>query len=194
MGEAEGSDNGPATTALDRRDSPSSLVRQRIRSDAMTRDPAWQLAQINFATLLHPLDHPAIQGFVDRLAEINALAERSPGFVWRLMTEEGDATALRPAGPDIIVNMSVWEDIESLRAFTYKTAHVEVLRRRRDWFRPPETAPFALWWIPAGSLPDLDDAARRLQSLDRDGPSAEAFTFKRSFPPPGAEAERSIAP
>lgn len=159
----------------------------------MFRDPAWHLAQINYATLLHPIDHPAIKGFVDQLETINSLAERSPGFVWRLMTEEGDATALRPAGPDIIVNMSVWEDIESLRAFTYKSAHVAVLRRRKDWFHLPETAHFALWWIPAGILPDLDEAARRIELLNRAGPSAEAFTFKQSFPPPGAEADRSIA-
>ena len=160
----------------------------------MTRDPAWHLAQINYATPRHPIDHPAIKGFVDQLEAINALAERSPGFVWRLMTEEGDATALRPAGPDIIVNMSVWEDIDSLRAFTYKSAHVEVLRQRKDWFHLPKTAHFVLWWIPAGTEPDLDEAARRIQLLTRGGPNPEAFTFKQSFPPPGAEADRSIAP
>ena len=159
----------------------------------MDRDRHWHLTQINVATLLHPLDHPEIKGFVDQLEAINALAERSTGFVWRLKTEEGDATALRPFGPDVIVNMSVWEDIEALRAFTYKTDNVGVLRRRKDWFHLPESAHLAMWWIEAGTVPDLEDAARRLDRLTRDGPSAEAFNFKQSFPPPGAAAERRRA-
>ena len=118
---------------------------------------------------------------------IHELVERSPGYVWRLQDESGDATALRPFGPDVIVNLTVWESVESLRGFTYRTAaHLEPMRRRREWFVPADGPHLALWWIPAGTRPDLTEAADRLDHLRRTGPSPEAFTFRESYPIPPA--------
>jgi hypothetical protein len=122
--------------------------------------------------------------FVARLPEINDLAERSPGYVWRLQDDSGDATALRPFGPDVIVNLTVWESVEALRAFVYRTAHLEPLRRRRDWFLPSDTPHLVLWWIPAGARPTVAQAAERLDRLHRAGPSPEAFTLRQPYPAP----------
>ena len=147
--------------------------------------PVWHLAQVNVATLLAPLASPQLAGFVGRLDEINAIADGAPGFVWRLQTEDGDATAIRPFDDDrILVNMSVWESVEALGAFVYGSRHLEVLRRRRDWFAQMSTPILALWWVPAGTTPTVHDAKRRLDVLERLGPTAEAFTFKEPFPPP----------
>jgi hypothetical protein len=125
-------------------------------------------------------------GFVARLDEINALADAAPGFVWRLVDAEGaNATGLRPYGPDLMVNMSVWESIEALYEFAYRTAHLDVLRHRRDWFDHDGLSEYAvLWWVPAGTIPTLAEARRRLDLLSRQAPSPEAFTFRERFPPP----------
>ncbi|MBQ1024732.1 DUF3291 domain-containing protein [Micromonospora sp. C95] len=144
------------------------------------------LAQLNIARLRAPLDSPEIADFVAQLPEINALAERSPGYVWRLQDVSGDATALRPFGPDIIVNLTVWQSVESLRAFVYRTAHLEPMRRRREWFVPLDRPHLVLWWIPAGVLPTITEAADRLELL-HDGPSPEAFTLREPYPAPGQE-------
>jgi hypothetical protein len=152
--------------------------------------PEWHLAQVNVATLLAPLASPQLAGFVERLDEINAFADGAPGFVWRLQTEDGDATAIRPFDDDrILVNMSVWESIDALGAFVYRSRHREVLHRRRDWFAQMTTPILALWWLPAGTTPTLDEAKLRLELLERLGATPEAFTFKEPFPPPDSDAE-----
>ncbi|MCZ7439390.1 DUF3291 domain-containing protein [Micromonospora sp. WMMC241] len=140
------------------------------------------LAQLNIARLRAPIDSPVLADFVARLPEIHDLAERSPGYVWRLQDDSGDATAFRPFEPDVIVNLTVWESVESLRAFVYRTAHLEPMRRRREWFVPLDAEHLVLWWIPAGMLPSIEEAAARLETLRRDGPSAEAFTLREPFP------------
>jgi hypothetical protein len=144
----------------------------------------YHLAQVNIARMKAPLDDPSMASFVARLAEINALADRSPGFVWRLQTEAGDATYLRPYDDDrILFNLSVWETVDALKAYVYKTAHAELLRQRRDWFEHFAGSYVALWWVPQGHIPGIDEAKRRLVHLDEHGPSRFAFTFKNVLPP-----------
>ena len=122
--------------------------------------------------------------FVAKLAPINALADGSPGFVWRLQTEDGDATAIRVFDDDrLIVNMSVWTSFEALADFVYRSAHVEVMRRRREWFHSMAELFMTLWWIPAGTIPTLDEAEERLLHLRTHGPTPRAFTFRDPFPP-----------
>ena len=147
----------------------------------MTR---FHLAQLNIARMRTPLEHPAMADFVARLDEINALADTAPGFVWRLKTDAGgNATYLRPYDDDrILFNMSVWESVEHLRRFVYGTMHVEVMRRREAWFEKFDGAFMALWWVPAGHVPGIDEAKRRLAHLDAHGPTQFAFTFRSVFP------------
>jgi len=148
----------------------------------------WHLAQVNVATLREPIDSPRLATFVERLEPVNALAEGSPGFVWRLQGEHGDATDLQVFDDDrIIVNLTVWESFEALRGFVFAADHAEVLRRRREWFEPMAEAHLAVWWIPAGTTPTVDDAKARLEILRRNGPTPEAFTFREPFPAPTDE-------
>jgi hypothetical protein len=145
------------------------------------------LAQVNIGRIRAPLDSAEMAGFVSRLDEINALAEQSPGFVWRLQTPAGNATALRPYEDDrILINMSVWEDLESLRAYVFDSTHRELLVKRRDWFERLEGVYAALWWVPAGHEPSAHEARQRLALLAEKGPTAQAFTFKEPFPPEAA--------
>ncbi|MGH2634618.1 MAG: DUF3291 domain-containing protein [Actinomycetota bacterium] len=145
----------------------------------------WHLAQVNVAVLRAPLDDPRLAGFVEMLDPINALADRAPGFVWRLQTEDGDATAIRPFDDErIIVNLSAWKSVEALGEFAFATRHVDVLRRRREWFEQMSEAYVALWWIPAGTTPTVDEARTRLTILRERGPSPEAFTLREPFPAP----------
>lgn len=146
----------------------------------------WHLAQLNIARIRFDLDDERMAGFVDNLDRINQLGEDSPGFVWRHQTEEGDATAERIFDlDDVLLNLTVWESAESLRDFTYKTDHVEFLRRRGEWFVPYDDYPVTVgWWIPAGTLPTLDEARERIEMLRRDGPSSRAFPLNRPQPPP----------
>ena len=131
--------------------------------DARTR---WELAQVNIARPIEPLDSPLLVEFMAALAPINALADSAPGFVWRLQTDGGDATSIPVFGStELIVNMSVWRDLESLRNFVFKTGHVGVMRRRRSWFAPMVDACTALWWVPAGVRPTVAEAERRITSL-----------------------------
>lgn len=124
-------------------------------------------------------------GFVARLDELNALADRSPGFVWRLQTSAGNATYFRPFPEDgsILMNMSVWESIETLRHYVYKTLHAELLRRRHEWFENFAGVYTALWWVPAGHIPGIDEAKKRIGHLEQHGPTQFAFTFKTTFEP-----------
>jgi heme-degrading monooxygenase HmoA len=151
-------------------------------------DSRYHLAQINIGRILAELDDPIMKGFVDNLEPINALADRSPGFVWRYQTEDGNATAERPYEDDrMLLNFSVWEDVESLRAYVYSSAHVEIMKRRREWFERMSEVFIALWWVPAGHRPTVAEAVERLDHLQRHGPSAYAFTFRELYPPPDAE-------
>ncbi|WP_250000205.1 DUF3291 domain-containing protein [Actinoplanes sp. M2I2] len=146
---------------------------------------AFHLAQVNTARLRAPMEDPMIAGFAEGLALMNALADRSPGFVWRLEGENADGTFSRPVDPSRIYTLSVWESPEHLRAFAYQSEHLDYLRRRREWFHPNgQDAALALWWIPAGTIPTLDEGIERLERLRSVGPSAEAFTFRQTFPAP----------
>ena len=146
----------------------------------------WHLAQINIGRLAAPADDPQVAGFFAALDRVNALAEASPGFVWRLQGEGNNATDIQ-ATPDplLIPNMSVWEDADALFAFVYRSAHTPVMAQRRQWFAPFDGAYQALWWIEAGHLPTVAEGLSKLWLLDRFGPSAQAFTFKARFPAPG---------
>jgi hypothetical protein len=151
---------------------------------------AWHLAQINVGRMLGPRGDPVVQGFYDELDRVNALADGSPGFVWRLVGEAGaNATDIQPtADPLLLMNMSVWTDAESLFDFVYRTAHTPVMAQRRNWFEKFDGAFMALWWMPAGTIPTINDGLSRLWHLDRFGPTPHAFTFKLRFPPPGVGA------
>ncbi|MFF5423527.1 MULTISPECIES: DUF3291 domain-containing protein [unclassified Streptomyces] len=145
----------------------------------MTASPhAAHLAQLNVATVLHPLDDPRMAPFVELLDPVNAAADAAPGFVWRLV-EDGaaDATGLRPAGEDVIVNLTVWESQEALWDFTYRSGHLDLVRRRREWFHRHVQAHLVLWWVPAGHRPTVEEALERLAHLRAHGPSPRAFTF-----------------
>lgn len=150
------------------------------------------VAQLNIGRVVAPLDDPIMAGFVGRLAEINALAEASSGFVWRLTDESGgDATGIRAYDdPRVIVNLTMWTGIEELAEFAYRSRHVEVLRRRRNWFEPHDGPHLVLWWLPIHERPRVDEAKRRLALLARDGPTVEAFTLKDRFGPPEVVAPR----
>lgn len=141
------------------------------------------LAQINIAAMLAPLDSPIMEGFVSRLNEINSLGEQTPGFVWLLKSDDGqDATAIRPFEDDrIIVNMTVWESIEALYQFAYYSNHVEVYRKRTDWFEKMSIPTVTLWWIPAGHIPTVEEAKERLAYIEQHGATPYAFTFKQRF-------------
>ncbi len=144
----------------------------------------YHLAQINIARMIAPLDNPIMAGFVAQLDSINALADESAGFVWRLQTDDGNATDITAFDdPVILVNMSVWESIEALHTYTYKTAHSGVFRDRKKWFEMPKEAHMALWWIPAGHVPTVEEGQERLNLLRQNGPTPKAFTFKQNFPP-----------
>ena len=145
----------------------------------------YQVAQVNMGRIKAPLDDPSMAGFMNRLDELNALADRSPGFVWRLQTNEGNATYFRPYPEDdrILLNMSVWQDIESLKRYVFRTVHAELLRQRHEWFEKFVGAYTALWWVPAGHRPSIDEAKKRVAHLDAHGPSEYAFTFQKTFAP-----------
>jgi len=132
----------------------------------------------------YPIDAAEMADFVDNLENINALADSSPGFVWRLQTEDGDATGIDFFGSDVLVNMSIWEDVESLCHFVYKTAHAKILRRRKEWFHHVEEAYTVLWWAPEALVPSLEEAKSKLELIKTQGPTAEAFSIKQSFPSP----------
>src|SRR5262245_56605370 len=157
-----------------------------------TRMSAYELAQLNVALMKEPLESPSMADFVANLDRINALAEGSPGFVWRLQTDEGDATALRPLEENTVVNMSVWRDLASLNAFVYQSAHVEIMRRRREWFERMAEAYVVLWWVPQGHRPLIVEATEKLERLRRDGPTPDAFNFRKAYPPP--DAAEAVAP
>lgn len=150
--------------------------------------PRWrfQLAQINIAKALAPLNDPSMTGFTSQMEMLNHLAEQTTGFVWRLQGADGLGSAYVRAYEDerIIVNMSVWESLEALQHYVYRTDHRRAFRDRRKWFEPIVQPAVALWWIPAGNTPTVAEGKERLEALQRDGPSPYAFTFRHPFPPP----------
>jgi heme-degrading monooxygenase HmoA len=164
--------------------------------------PAWHLAQINLAYARGDEDDPVMAGFMAQLDEINALADRSPGFLWRHLTDSRDPGQRELADKRVLFNMSVWDSVESLHAFAYKTQHAKVFAARKKWFADwkdhvgslaelGEGSPFlALWWVPAGHLPTPAEGLERLRMLRARGPHPHAFTFKCRFTPEGEPAAR----
>jgi hypothetical protein len=145
----------------------------------------WHIAQVNVGRTVAALDSPELADFVAALDGVNALAEASPGFVWRLKSDSGNATDIKVSDdPLFIVNMSVWESVEALFEFVYRSMHTKVMVRRREWFDRPAEAFQVLWWVPAGHAPTVEEALKRLQHLRANGPSAHAFTFKERYPAP----------
>jgi hypothetical protein len=141
------------------------------------------LAQVNLARPLAPLDSPQLAPFMAALVGVNDRADAAPGFVWRLQTEEGDATALRVFDGAMMVNMSVWSSLDALRAFVYRdAAHLAIMRRRREFFAKIDLVT-ALWWVPDDHLPDLAEAEERYEHLGTHGPTQHAFTFGTRFAP-----------
>lgn len=145
-----------------------------------------QIAQINIAKMKGVnINDPIMKEFVDNLDGVNAIAESSPGFVWRLKDEGNNATSLNPYDDEqIIINVSVWESIEDLENFMYKTFHADFLKRRREWFQRFGKVYTAMWWIPAGQFPTIQEAVGKLDDLEKVGASEEAFDFKTKFPKP----------
>lgn len=151
----------------------------------------FHLAQLNVGRLLAPIDAPEIADFVDALDRINALGEASPGFVWRMQDDGGNATAIPVFEDDdrSIANLTVWESLEALTDFVYRSDHAEVMRRRREWFSRMVEAHLVLWWIPAGTTPTLAEAVERLEHVRVHGPSPYAFTIRESWPAVGTAAD-----
>lgn len=142
----------------------------------------FHIVQANIARMRAPLEDPLMAGFAERLEPLNALADASPGFVWRLQTEEGDATEIDVFGDELVLfNMSVWESIEALESYVYKSNHVNAVQKRAEWFERPTQSPFVLWWIEAGTIPTIQEGKLRLEKLWEEGPTANAFTFRQRF-------------
>ena len=152
----------------------------------------YHLTQVNIARMVAPLSDPRMAEFVAKLGEVNALAEASPGFIWRLQTSAGNATALRAYEDDLILfNMSVWASLEALSHYVYamESEHRQVMKQRRRWFEHFDGPYLALWWIPEGHIPTIEEAKARLESVRLCGETAFAFSFKHSFPAPDAQDE-----
>jgi len=148
------------------------------------------VAQLNIGLPVAPLTEPALAGFVEALEPVNALADAAPGFVWRLQTAAGDATAIRPYDDDrLLVNMSAWTSVEALAAFVYSGPHRAIMARRREFFVPLREAFQVLWWT--ADVPTVEEAVARLEHLRAHGPTPRAFTFRTPFPSPdGAQVRR----
>ena len=156
--------------------------------------PTFHLAQVNIGIVRAPVASPELADFVAQLDPINALADRSPGFVWRLQSDAGNATSIHAFDDErILMNMSVWRSLEELRDYVYRSAHVEVLRRRSDWFERMTEVHLALWWLPTDRLPTVEEAKWRVELVRRHGPTAEAFTFRSPFGPPDVSRRRRPA-
>lgn len=145
----------------------------------------YQLAQVNVATAKDSMDSEVMKVFNDNLDPINAIAESSAGFVWRLKDEGGNATDITFSdNPNEIVNMSVWESVESLKNFMFKTHHIDFLKRKKEWFETPTEATYVLWWIPTGHIPTIEEAKQKLNLIRKYADTAEAFSFKKVFDSP----------
>ncbi|HWF47228.1 MAG TPA: DUF3291 domain-containing protein [Bryobacteraceae bacterium] len=148
----------------------------------------WHLAQINIGRLVAPLDDPRIAEFVALLDPVNALADRSPGFVWRLQSDNGNATEFAyNDDPFMILNMSVWESVDALRQYIYAGRHIDVLRQRQKWFEKADRATYCLWWIPAGHRPTVGEGRARLEHYQEHGATPFSFWFSQLFPTPAEQ-------
>lgn len=153
---------------------------------------AFHLAQLNVGRLVAPTDSPVVAEFMEALDRINALAEASPGFVWRFQTDAGNATDVKAFDDDqLLLNISVWESVEALADYVYRSDHTSFLRRRREWFEKTDLPVVTMWWVPAGHVPTVDEAVERMRHLQAHGPSAHAFTFRQPFAP---DASGDLAP
>jgi hypothetical protein len=149
----------------------------------------YHLAQINIGRLVAPIDDPRIAEFVAQLAPINAIADKAPGFVWRLQSESGNATDIAyNDDPSIMVNTSVWESLEALRDYAYKSDHMKVFRDRAKWFEKMDKPHYCLWWIPAGHIPTVAEGRERLEHYQTHGATPYSFWFSREFPQPADES------
>ena len=147
----------------------------------------YHIAQFNVARMIASLDDSVMRGFVDGLEPINTMADESPGFVWRLKDDSGDATSIQAFGDEaILVNMSVWKSLDSLKRFVYRSAHLDFLRKKEAWFQPLGGPSLVLWWIQQDHIPTVAEGKQRLEMLGARGPSQEAFTFSQSFTAPTA--------
>ena len=148
----------------------------------------WRIAQVNVGRLLAPVSDPRIDDFRNALARINGLADVQPGFVWRLTGDGDDATDLRPDAGDELqaINASVWDSIDDLAAFAYRTEHRDFVRRRTEWFESPREAYLALWWVEASHRPDVAECLERLAHLRIHGPTVFAFDFRTRFESPAS--------
>jgi hypothetical protein len=146
------------------------------------------LAQVNIGKIVAPMDNPVMAGFADHLDEINRLAEETEGFVWRLKEENNNATSIQIFDdPFILINMSVWVSIDALYQFVYQSAHVEYLKKRREWFEKMTDMHMALWWIPRNHIPSCHEAVERLTHIKMNGETPFAFSFKTKFTSEGTE-------
>jgi len=145
----------------------------------------YQIAQFNVGRMLGDnIEAPIMKEFVDNIAMVNALAEKSSGFIWRMKDENNNATSFNPFNDQqIIINLSVWESVEALEAFTYKSLHTNFLKRRKEWFSNFGKPHFVLWWIEKGKYPSLEVAKNKLEFLQENGPTEKAFNFRMKFPP-----------
>ena len=147
--------------------------------------PDYHLAQSNVARMRGQLEDPVMAGFVARLDTLNALADASPGFVWRYQTDAGDATEVRVFEDELILfNMSVWESVDALEAYVYRSDHIGAVQKRAEWFERPERSPLVLWWVEAGHIPSVEEAKERFELLWENGPEPDAFTFRNRYPKP----------
>jgi hypothetical protein len=154
----------------------------------------WQLAQLNIGRAIAPLDNPLMTGFTEQLDAINQLAERSPGFVWRLQSDSGNATDIAfDADPLLIANLSVWASLDELQRYVYTGDHLSVLKQRKAWFSKIEGPTLVLWWIRAEHIPSLLEAKAALELLRLNGPTPCAFSFAKPFPPPQSAPQLPVA-
>jgi hypothetical protein len=148
--------------------------------NALARPPSSHIAQINVSRALFDLDDPRMSGFTGAIDAINAIAERSTGFVWRLKSDSGNALDIRvDDDPRFIINMSVWESAEALEQFVWRTAHARVYSRKAQWFPHPGEANLALWWVEPGTMPTAGEGMARLERLRAHGPGPDAFGWEQ---------------
>ncbi|MFD2168329.1 DUF3291 domain-containing protein [Thalassotalea euphylliae] len=141
------------------------------------------LAQLNIATALAPLESEQLKEFVDNLDRINGIAEQSPGFIWRLKDDSGNATNISYFdNPNTIINMSLWESIGALKHFMFMTDHLAIMKQKAKWFEKPNKATYVLWWVDKGHIPTIDEALTRLALLQESGDTPQAFSFKKPYP------------
>ena len=147
----------------------------------------YHIAQFNVAKMVASFDDAVMQSFVDGLEPINTMADNSPGFIWRLQDDSGDATSIQAFEDErMLVNMSVWESLDALKGFVYRSAHLDYLRNQKAGFEPLTGPSLVLWWVQEGHIPTVDEGKHRLEILDSRGPSQEAFTFSHNFSAPSS--------